>query len=249
VFDLSGRTALVTGAGRNVGAGIATALASAGARVAVNDYYSDRAETVAKAITDSGGEAAAVPGDVTDPATVRRMVDAAEQAVGPVDILVNNAGIPPEPGKWVVPFLKTSPEDWDPMIRLNLYAVLHCTHVCVAPMVERGWGRVVNIVSNAGRTGIPLTSAYAAGKAATIGFSRAIATELGGDGVTVNCLALGRVPAPGDDWQPPFATAATPIPRPGQPLDVAAAVVWLASPEGGWVTGQTVSVDGGHFMC
>jgi NAD(P)-dependent dehydrogenase (short-subunit alcohol dehydrogenase family) len=249
VFDLSGRTALVTGAGRNVGAGIAGTLASAGARVAVNDYYADRAEAVVREISEAGAVAAAVPGDVTDPATVKSMLEAAEQTVGPVDILVNNAGIPPEPGKWVVPFLKTSPEDWDPMIRLNLYAVLHCTHACVTQMVDRGWGRVINIVSNAGRTGVPFTSAYAAGKAGTMGFSRALASEVGSDGVTVNCLALGRVPAPGDDWQPPFASAPTPIPRPGLPIDVAAAVVWLASEEGGWVTGQTVSVDGGHFMC
>ncbi|MEY2431426.1 MAG: hypothetical protein QOC92_1151, partial [Acidimicrobiaceae bacterium] len=223
MFDLSGRTALITGAGRNVGRGIAHALASVGARVAVNDFYPERADAVVAEIEEAGGTAVAVAADVTDAEQIAGMVTAAEQALGPIDILVNNAGIPPEPGKWVVPFLKTQPADWEPMIRLNLYAVLNCTHVCVGKMVDRGWGRVVNIVSNAGRTGVPCTSAYAAGKAGTIGFARALATEVGASGVTVNCLALGRVPLPGDDWQPPFATAPTPITRPGQPLDVAAA--------------------------
>ena len=223
--------------------------ASVGAAVAVNDFYPERAEAVAGRSTKQG--ARRFPCRLTS-RTLTSWVPwcrAPRKDLVRSTLLVNNAGVPAGAGhKWVVPFLETSPTDWEPMFRLNLYAVFHCTHVCVGAMVDQGWGRVVNIVSNAGRTGIPCTSAYAAGKAGTIGFTRALATEVGSAGVTVNCLALGRVAAPGDDWQPSFPTSVTPIARPGQPLDVAAAVVWLASEEGGWVTGQTISIDGGHFM-
>ena len=239
-LSLAGRVALVTGAGQGVGAGIASAVAAAGAAVAVNDLAADRAERVAAELRRSGARAQALVADVTDLAAVRAMTAAVERQLGPVDVLVNNAGIPP--GFRQQPFRDLPVEDWDAFVRLNLYGVLHCTKATVDGMCDRGWGRIVTISSEAGRMGLPTgVSLYGASKAAAIGFSRHLALELVGTGVTVNCVALGLIArGPDDDRRPPWPTA-----RLGRPDDIAGAVCYLASDAASWVTGQVLGVNGG----
>jgi len=239
--DLAGRVALVTGAGQGVGAGVAGELAAAGAAVAVNDVHGERAERVAGDLRAGGATSVAAVGDVTDLGAVRRLVDDVGATLGPVDVLVNNAGIPAD-GFTLRSFRDMPVEDWDKFIRLNLYGVLHCTKATVDGMCERGWGRIVTVSSEAGRMGLPTgVSLYGAGKAAAIGFSRHLALELVGTGVTVNCVALGLMATgPDDDRKPPWPTA-----RLGDPADVAAAVRYLASGSAAWVTGQVLGVNGG----
>ena len=185
---IAGRTAIVTGSGGGVGRAIAIQMARAGAHVWINDLYEDRAAGVAEEIRSEQGRASVVTADVCDPEEVARMV----AETGPVDILVNNAGIPPE-GFMVKSFVDTDPADWDPMIRLNLAAVLHVTHRYLPLMLERQWGRVLTIVSDAGRRGERKQVVYGAAKAAAMGFSRGLAAEVGRDGITVNCIALGTM--------------------------------------------------------
>ncbi|MBN9109426.1 MAG: SDR family oxidoreductase [Pseudonocardia sp.] len=250
LFDLSGRVALVTGAGRGIGARTAAVLAGRGARVAVNDLSLDRARTVAKSVGDAGDDAIAVTADVTDLASVTSMVQEVVERLGPVDILVNNAGVPAS-GFAMKEFTATERQDWDPYISINVYGVLNCTHSVVGSMVERGWGRVITIISDSARAGERLMAAYAASKAAAAGFSRALAKEVGRAGVTCNCISLGWVPHDAvdlgsDDVKHALRNYA--VKRPGRPDDVAAAAVWLASTEASWVTGQTVPVNGGYVM-
>jgi len=240
MFDLHGRTALVTGAGQGIGAGIAAALSAQGAAVAVNDLVPDRAEAVAAGIAGAGGRAMAVPADVTDLDAVTRIVGDVESALGPVDVLVNNAGIPP--GFVPTPFRDLPVAEWDKFIRLNLYGILYGTKAVVDGMCERGWGRIVTISSDAARVGLPSGIAlYGAGKAGAVGFSRHLAMELQGSGVTVNCLTLGLMARDEHDARRP----PRPTTRLGRPDDVGAAVCWLASNEAEWVTGQTIAVNGG----
>ncbi len=240
MFDLSGRTALVTGAGQNVGAGIARALARQGAHVVVNDLFADRAASTAAAITAAGGSASAKAFDVTDLDAVL----AAVAEIGPVDILVNNAGISAT-GMAVRQFRDLSPADWDAPIRINLYGVLHCCHAVVGGMCERGWGRIITISSGAGTTGVALgVSPYSAGKGGGISFTRTLALEVARHGVTANTLALGLMDHP-DRSVTEHLARSIPVGRTGTPDDVGAACVWLASEEAAWVTGQTIGINGG----
>jgi len=238
---LAGQVALVTGAGRGIGRGIALALASAGAAVAVNDLHGERAEEVAAEIGAAGGRAHAIAGDVADISAARSMVAQATDALGPVDVLVNNAGVP----ETFIPtkFRDTDPEDWEPFLRINLYGVLHCVHALVGQMCERGHGRIITITSEAWRTATPMgISLYAAGKAGAIGFTRQLAAEVGRDGVTANCIALGEmdnIPLPPEHWKH------YPIPRPGTPDEVGSLAVYLASSQAEWITGQVIALNGG----
>jgi len=241
LFDLTGRTALVTGAGQNVGAGIALALAAQGARVAVNDVRRERAESVADEIVAAGGRALPAPFDVTDLAAVQDAV----AAIGDVDILVNNAGNGGEQGMTVQPFRESAPEAWEGPIRVNLYGVLHCCRAVVDGMCERRWGRVITISSGAGTRGVAIGVApYSAGKGGGIAFTRTLALEVARDGVTANTLALGLMGHPDPEVTEHLARA-IPVGRTGTPADVAAACVWLASDEAAWVTGQTIELNGG----
>lgn len=238
----------MTGAGRHVGRRIAEVLGAAGAAVAINDIAPERAEETAAALADAHGvKAAACPGDITDPRAVAEVVQRAGELLGPVDILVNNAGIPAGgTTRWGTDFADSAPEEWAPLVELNLTAVLHCTHTVLPGMRARGWGRIVHIVSDSARSGMAGVAVYAAAKAATAAFSRCLAVEVGEAGITSNCLSLGTLPAPGT---PPDRLArlarSYPVGRTGTPDDVAPAVLWLASDEAAWVTGQTVSVNGG----
>ncbi|WP_436791822.1 SDR family NAD(P)-dependent oxidoreductase [Yinghuangia sp. YIM S10712] len=246
MFELHGRTALVTGAGRHVGRRIAEVLAEAGAAVAVNDIDRGRAEETAEALIAAGGKAAAVPGDITDPETVAAIVRRTGELLGPVDILVNNAGIPAGGSKWGAQFGDTSPEDWSPLIQLNVMAVLHCTHAVLPHMRDQGYGRLIHIVSDSARAGMPGLAVYGAAKAAAAAFSRCLATEVGRAGITSNCVSLGTIP-PAETPPEVLQKLARGYPagRTGTPDDIAPTVLWLASQEASWVTGQTVSVNGG----
>ena len=246
-MELTGRTALVTGAGRSVGRGIAMSLAAAGARVAVNDLHADRAAETVAAITDHGGTAVAVPFDVTDEAAVERATVSITRRLGAVEILVNNAGIA-EADQGLRRFADSTPDSWRPTIELNLIGSMLMTHAVLASMIERRFGRIIQISSGAASHGLPIgVSAYGAAKAGAESFIRHVAVENARHGVTANSLALGLM----DNIDASASDAMTrilrtiPIGRLGTPAEVGAAVVWLASDLGGLCTGQVVHLDGG----
>lgn len=245
MFDLTGRAALVTGAGRGVGFGIAAALLERGAQVWVNDLVTERAEVAAAQL---GEGAHPVAFDVADEIAV----DHAIRAVGQVDILVNNAGIPPT--MRAVQFREMNRHEWNAYIDVNLYGILNCVKATVDGMCERGWGRVITISSGAGTHGQNIGVAlYAAGKGAGISFMRHLAMECARKGVTANTLALGmmeREPSARSDESSTVTaglTRAIPIGRLGRPEDVGYACVYLASDEASWITGQTIALNGGSL--
>ena len=241
MFDLSGRVAVVTGAGQNVGAGIARALAAQGATVFVNDIVAERAaETVAQ-ITAAGGAAAVAPFDVTDYGEVT----AAIADIGTVDILVNNAGNGGAEGMGLVQFRDSEPAGWMGAINVNLFGVLHCSRAVINGMCERGFGRVITISSGAGITGLRIgVSPYAAGKGGAIAFMRHLAMENARFGVTANSLALGLM-QPENSGPVDALAKQIPVGRTGTPDDVGYGCVYLASDEASWMTGQTLHLDGG----
>lgn len=242
IFDLTGRVALVTGAGQNIGAGIARLLAAQGARVAVNDYVPERAEVMAN---DIGGVAA--PFDVTDFDAVTAGVDDVVDTLGPVEILVNNAGNGGAAGMVPGPFRDMDPAAWTSPINVNLYGVLNCTRAVIGAMCDRGWGRVITISSGAGTGGVRIGVApYSAGKGGGIAFTRTLALEVARSGVTANTIALGQM-ASGESALTGGISRSIPVGRAGTPEDIGAACVWLASEEGAWVTGQTIQVNGGSL--
>jgi len=243
MFSLEGRTALVTGAGQNVGAGIASALAGQGARVLVNDYHPDRAEVVVAELRDAGGTAEAMPFDVTD---LREVRDALHDHS--VDVLVTNAGNGGVDGMRPTPFVDTEPDDWAGPIDVNLGGVLHCTHAVLPGMIERGWGRVIGIVSGAGTVGTPIgVAAYSAGKGGAAGLLRSVALEVARTGVTVNSVALGLMSNVGDSDVTAKIARTIPTGRLGTPDDVGALCTYLASNEASWMTAQTIPLAGGSI--
>jgi NAD(P)-dependent dehydrogenase (short-subunit alcohol dehydrogenase family) len=231
----------VTGAGQGAGAGIAALLARQGASVVVNDLVEERAIETARCIA---GRAAAAPFDVTDAEAVAAGIETVRERVGPVDILVNNAGVPP--GMGLVRFREMDPAQWRRYVDLNLYGVLHCTRAVIDGMCERGWGRVITISSGAGQIGLAIGVAlYAAGKGGAIAFMRHLALEVAGSGVTANTLSLGMMENAAAGGGAEALAQMVPVGRLGRPEDVGAAVVFLASEEAGWLTGQTIGLNGG----
>jgi NAD(P)-dependent dehydrogenase (short-subunit alcohol dehydrogenase family) len=249
---LGGRRAVITGSGAGVGRAIASHLARAGAEVWINDVALDRAEAAVESIRGEGGTAHAVVADVTDAESVAAMA----RETGPVDIVVNNAGTGVR--AWadvrMVPFVETTPDDWDPLIRVNLLGVLHVTRQYLQPMLDQGWGRVLMIVSDAGRKGDRKQAVYGAAKAGAMGFARGLAAEVGRNGVTVNCISLGTMVhasfgeavAADPDLETQMAKA-YPLGRLGRVDDPAPLAVLLCSDAGAWITGQVYPVDGGYF--
>jgi len=249
-LDLSGRRALVTGAGDGVGRAIAAGLASAGAEVVVNDVDPGRAEATVEELRAIGAAANAAAFDVSDWDAVRRSM----ASLGTIDVLVNNAGNAGVAGFGARrPFAQTDPSDWQPFLAVNLYGVLHCCRAVLPAMIEHRWGRIITIVSDAGRTGDAGGAAYGAAKAGAAGLTRSLALENGRYGITANNLSLGtmRTPATEAFWQhdSPEAEAILrgyAVRRPGDPDDVAQLVVHLASDHASWITGQTYPLNGGY---
>jgi NAD(P)-dependent dehydrogenase (short-subunit alcohol dehydrogenase family) len=243
MFDLTGKTALVTGAGRGVGFGIARTLIDAGATVYVNDLLPERATEAAAKL---GPNAVALAFNVAD----GDEVDTVIAGVGPIDILINNAGIPPSMRP--VKFRDLPRSEWAPYVDVNLYGVLNCVKAVIDGMCERGWGRIITISSGAGTQGLNIgVSIYGAGKGGGISFMRHLAMECARDGVTANTLALGLMEREGSTGGEESRTVTAnmtkqvPVGRLGTGEDIGYACVYLASNEAAWVTGQTIAVNGG----
>jgi NAD(P)-dependent dehydrogenase (short-subunit alcohol dehydrogenase family) len=253
-LDLTGRRALITGAGQGVGRGLALAFAAAGAEVLINDLHPDRAEAVVDEVRAEGGVAEAIPFDVTDYGAVSAAI-ASSTADGRVDVLVNNAGNAGAEGFGTrARFAESDPADWEPFLRVNLYGAMYCTRAALPSMIEHKWGRIITIVSDAGRTGDAHSAAYAASKAGAAGLTRSIALEGGRHGVTANNISLGTMRTEMTEplWSEPDAPQAKAIlqsyaiRRPGSPADLSHLAVVLASDHGSWITGQTIAVNGGY---
>jgi len=224
--------------------------------VIVNDFYQERAKATAAEIDLLGAQGVPVAADVSDFEAVKNMVSTAEAQAGPIDILVNNAGNagPTESIHDSTPFWLTQPTDWQPWLSANLYGVLNCTHAVVGGMVDRGFGRVVAVVSDAGRVGEPNLVVYSAAKAGAAGFIRALAKATGHAGVTANCVALSAMNTPAtqaltaDPRLLDRVLKRYPIPRLGEPADAANLVLFLVSDAASWITGQTYPVNGGYSL-
>lgn len=254
LLKLVGRVALVTGAGQGVGAEIARNLANHGAAVVVNDFYRDRAETIAQELTSAGASAIHLAADVSDYDDVQTMFDTARKHFGHIDILVNNAGNAGPTGSIVesVPFWETSPDDWERWMKVNYYGVLNTTRVALPGMVERQFGRIITIVSDAGRVGEPNFVVYSGAKAGATALMRSVAKAVGQYQITANSIALATIETP--TTAPVIEDPATRkamlkhyvIRRLGQPADAAGLALFMASDAASWITGQTYPVNGGY---
>jgi 3-oxoacyl-[acyl-carrier protein] reductase len=254
LLDLQGKVALVTGAGQGVGATTARFLATQGAAVAVNDYFADRAQRVAEHITAQGGTAIGVGADVTAFDDVTAMVDDVAKQLGPVSILVNNAGNAGANPQAPMPFWESDPAAWEPFLAVNLHAVLACSRAVVPGMIAAGGGRLITVISDAGRVGEAGLEAYSAAKAGAAGLMRALARSLARFHITANSVAIGMTRTPAmervlaDDEMTGRVLSHYLIRRVGEPADVAAMVSYLASEAGSWITGQTYPVNGGFSV-
>ncbi len=244
MFDLTGMTALVTGASGGIGSEIAKALAAQGTRLAVSGSNADKLETFRASL---GGDHVALPCNLSDGAAVDALVPQAVEKLGRLDILVNNAGVTRDNLA-----MRMKDEEWDSVIRVNLEAAFRLMRAAAKPMMKARFGRMISVTSIVGVTGNPGQANYAASKAGLIGMSKSMAQELASRGITVNCVAPGFITSPMTDALPEAQKTAltTKIPagRLGEGADIAAAVVYLASREAGYVTGQTVHVNGGMAM-
>lgn len=258
ILSLGGRVALVTGAGQGVGRRIALYLAQHDCGgVAVNDFHLDRAEKVAEEIRAAGGKAIAVQADVTDLEAVKAMRDKVQAEFGKIGVLVNNAGnMGANPTTDVRrPFWETGPEVWNQAIGVNLYGVMNCASVVIPGMIEsQAPGRIITIISDAGRWGDANMESYAAAKAGAAGFTRSVARTLGRYGITANAVAIAatRTERTAARYENIERTKRVMdkyiIRRPGEPEDVAGMVLFLASNASSWITGQTYPVNGGFTL-
>ncbi len=245
MFDLTGKTALVTGASGGLGTAIAIALAKAGAKVALSGTRVEALETVKAKIGDA---AVVVPGDLSDAAVTEKLFKDAEAALGGgVDILVNNAGLTRDGLA-----MRMKDEDWQKVLDVDLTAAFRLSRASLRGMMKRKWGRIVGITSIVGVTGNPGQANYAAAKAGMIGMSKALAQEVASRGITVNCVAPGFIVSPMTDAlneeQKTRLLGGIPLGRMGTAEEIAAAVLYLASNEAAFVTGQTLHVNGGMAM-
>jgi 3-oxoacyl-[acyl-carrier protein] reductase len=244
MFDLTGKTALITGASGGLGASIAKALHGAGATIAISGTRVAVLEELKAAL---GARVHVVTCNLSNAADVEKLVPAAEAAMGSLDILVNNAGITKDGLA-----IRMKDEDWAAVLDVNLTASFRLCRAAMRGMMKRRWGRIVNITSVVGVTGNPGQANYVASKAGLIGLSKSLAIELASRNVTVNCVAPGFIATPMtdvlNDKQKEAILVKVPAGRLGSPEDVAAATLYLASNEAAYVTGQTIHVNGGMAM-
>ena len=248
MIDLTGRVALVTGGSRGIGRAIALKLASLGAKVAVNYRANEAAaQEVVKEIEAQGGEAMAMQGDVRDAQQAKALVDKTLEAFGRLDILVNNAGITKD-----TLLMRMSESDWDLVLDTNLKGAFHCTKVAQRPMIKQHYGRIINITSLSGLVGQVGQANYSAAKAGLVGFTKALAKELGSRNITVNAVAPGYVPTDLTADLPQEMVEGmlnlTPLGRSGTAEDIANVVAFFASEEASYITGQVLRVDGGLMV-
>lgn len=267
-LNLEGKTAFVTGGGQGVGRRICLDLAAEGAWVAVNDIFGDRAKAVVDEITAAGGRAFAAVADITVEAEVNAVIAAAQEALGPIDILVNNAGVlveRREQGGMAPTFLDTDSAGWKRIVDLNVFAMMYCCKAVLAGMKTRRHGKIINIMSEAGRVGEARLAVYSGAKAAMLGFAKAIAREHAPDCINVNVIALGAVSHEGIR-EGALASDSTPennerlrkmlnaypisrgLQRLANPQDVSGMVCLLASDRAAFITGQSIGISGGFVM-
>ncbi|HET9573473.1 MAG TPA: 3-oxoacyl-[acyl-carrier-protein] reductase [Methyloceanibacter sp.] len=244
MFDLKGKGALVTGASGGIGGAIAKALHAQGANVAISGTNKEKLDALA---ADLGSRVFVLPCDLRDRAAVAKLGEEAEKALGQVDILVNNAGITHDNL-----FMRMKDEEWDDVIAVNLTSVFVLIRYILRNMMRRRYGRIVNIASISGVLGNPGQPNYAASKAGLVGMTKSLAREVSARGITANCIAPGFISTPMTDALTPkqveAIAAAIPAQKFGKPEDVAAAVVFLASDEAGYITGETMHINGGMVM-
>ena len=244
MFDLTGKSALVTGASGGIGAAIARALHAQGATVALSGTKVEALEALA---SELGERAFVTPANLSDTAATEALIKNAEAALGQVDILVNNAGLTRDGLA-----MRMKDEDWQLVLDVNLTAGFRLSRAVLRGMMKRRWGRIIGITSIVGVTGNPGQANYAASKAGMIGMSKALAAEVASRNITVNCVAPGFIATAMTDVLPDEQrqklTGAVPAGRLGDPKDIAAGVVYLASEQAGYVTGQTLHINGGMAM-
>jgi 3-oxoacyl-[acyl-carrier protein] reductase len=248
-FDLGGRVAVVTGAGGGLGQGICPSLAAAGAAVACVDRDAERAEALARRLVDAGGRALALEADVSDPGSITGMVEQVVGEFGGVDVLVNNAAIYPR-REWT----EITAKEWDDVLGTNLRGYFLCARAVFDSMRDRGGGRIVNLSSVTFFVGFSHLLDYVSSKGAAIGFTRALAREVGPAGVTVNAIAPGAFPTDAEKIHPDpaqynqWVLDQQSLKRRGTPEDIGNLVVFLTSDAASFITGQTIVIDGGWAM-
>ncbi len=246
-LGLKDKVAIVTGSGRGIGAATARALAREGAKVVITDINSENTEKTCKSLVAAGFQAIAVAGDVTKPGDVQRLMEETAKAYGSVHILVNNAGFPRD-----AYITKMSDEDWTSVIDVILKGTFLCSRAAIPYMIAQKFGRIINISSRA-HLGNPGQANYSAAKAGVIGLTRALSLESGKFNITVNAIAPGFIKTELVESLPHYekiaakAIAATPVPRVGEPDDIAAGVCFLASERAGYISGETLHITGGRY--
>jgi 2-hydroxycyclohexanecarboxyl-CoA dehydrogenase len=245
-MSLKGKTAVVTGGGSGIGRAVAKRLAADEAAIAIWDLNGAAATETAKMISDAGGKAIALQVDAADAQAIKAAADKTRAAFGPITIIVNNAGI-----TGFVPFMELSVEAWDRMIAVNLKGPFLCTREVLPDMLKAAWGRIINITSSSTQTGATSMAHYVSSKGGLLGLTKALAMEFAAKGITANMVPPGFIDTPMLRASPVNVDAyaeTVPVRRPGKPEDIAGACAYLASDEAGYVTGQTISVNGGRYL-
>ena len=249
--SLNGKVAVITGAGSGMGRSMALRLAEDDAKIAIWDINGAGAEETAKMVRDAGGTAIAIEADCSDPAAIKAAADRTRSELGKIAILINNAGIAP-----FTPFLEIDHALLDKVMKVNFTGPFLLTQEVVPDMIEAKWGRIVNITSSSVQSGSELQCHYTSSKAALLGLTKCLAQALGQHGITANMIPPGSIDTPmlrgAEIMQRPGAVeaygSALPVRRIGTGEDIAAAAAFLVSEEGGYMTGQTISVNGGRYM-